>query len=104
MSVPFTQYLRPDGRKRAVTIDVPEEVEKIALDFIESGGRYECEELSTGIVSLTAVKHGDDMAIQLCRNGPEVPSAVERLIMRSKRFIHEAGTTADNRGDDDRGT
>jgi hypothetical protein len=47
MTIPFTQYLRLNGRKRPVEIDRPEEIEAIARRFIESGGRYECEELTT---------------------------------------------------------
>ena len=51
MSIPFTQYLRPDGRKRAVEIDMSKEVEDLAKRFIAAGGRYECEELTTGHAS-----------------------------------------------------
>jgi len=86
MTIPFTQYLRPDGRKRATEIEMPEEVEKIAKAFIDSGGRYECEELTTGHASFTAVKFGEDVAIQLCMNGPKVPETVEQLIRKSEKF------------------
>lgn len=82
--IPFTQYLRPNGKQRAIEIDRPEEIEAIAHEFIASGGRYECEELNTGQVSLTAVKDDDDVCIELCMNGPDVPAAVDRLVKKSK--------------------
>ena len=59
MSILFTQYLRPDGRKRGVEIDMSQEVEDLAKRFIAAGGRYECEELTTGHASLTAVYEVD---------------------------------------------
>lgn len=87
MTIPFTQYLRPDGRKRPVDIERSPEIEAIAQRFIESGGKYECEELRTGHASLTAVKYGDDVAIELTMNGPLVPDAVDRLVKKSEEFI-----------------
>ena len=35
MSIPFTQYLRPNGRKRDVEIDMPQEVEDLAKRGVE---------------------------------------------------------------------
>ena len=53
MTIPFTQYLRPNGRQIRVEIARPAEQEA-------------------------------DVAIELCRNGPEVPLAVDKLIMEYK--------------------
>ncbi len=84
MSVPFTQYLRPNGRKREISIDLPEEVEALARRFIEGGGWFEVEELTTGHVSLTACAIVDnepqDIAIRVVPNGPGVAEAVEAII------------------------
>jgi hypothetical protein len=87
LGIPFTQYLRPDGRKRAVTIERPPDVEALAQRFIDSGGRYECEELTSGHASLTAVKFGEDVCIEVVMNGPEVPDAVDRLVQASQNWI-----------------
>ena len=93
MSIPFTQYLRPDGRTRDVDIEMPAEIEQLAQIFIRRGGKYECEELTTGHVSLTAVHLVDgeyqDIAIQVCENGPEVPACVEKLVRRSVAWLAE---------------
>lgn len=91
MSIPFTQYLLPDGRRTQVLIDMPEDVEEIARRFIASGGKYECEILTTGDVSITAVKriNGEegDVAIAVCPNGPEVPAKVDEVVRESEQFI-----------------
>jgi len=59
----------------------------MAERFIVAGGRYECEELTTGHVSLTAVHELDgenqDIAIEVCLNGPAVPGKVDELVRRS---------------------
>ena len=82
--IPFTQYMMPDGRRVPVTIERPAEVAALAQQFIDAGGRFECEMLSTGEISLTAVGEIDgeeqDIAIELCGNGPDVPLAVDRLV------------------------
>lgn len=87
----FTQYLRPDGRKIPVDIDMPPPIEHLALQFIKAGGRYEVEELPAGIVSLTAVHQvcgqDDDIAIELCPNGPAIPLAVEKLVRASIAWL-----------------
>jgi hypothetical protein len=90
MSIPFTQYLRPNGRRTSVEIDRPPEIEQLAEQFINAGGSYECEELTTGHASLTAV-HPDcddgDCAIEVVMNGPEVPEAVDRVVRRSIKWL-----------------
>ena len=87
MGIPFTQYLLPDGRKRDTDIERPAEIEEMALRFMEGGGRYECEILTTGEVSLTAVKEIDgepqDVEIEVCHNGPGVGERVDDLVRRS---------------------
>jgi hypothetical protein len=82
--VPFTQYLLPNGRTRVIHIDRPPEIETLALEVMERGGRFECEILTTDEVSVTCVGEVDgeeqDVAIEVCFNGPEVPNAVDRVI------------------------
>lgn len=86
MSIPFTQYLRPDGRKRQVEIDMEPETETLARKFIDAGGWFEVEELSTGHASLTACAYVNDepqdIDIEVVPNGPAVPDAVDRLVRR----------------------
>ncbi len=91
MSIPFTQYVLPNGRRREESIERPAEIEELAQRFIASGGRFECEILTTGHVSLTAVKEIDDepqdVEIVLCQNGPGILDAVDRLVRQAQTHI-----------------
>lgn len=94
MSIPFTQYLLPFGRQRAVTIKRSDYIEAIAQRFIDAGGYYEAEFLTTGEVSFTAGMEVEgestEVEIELCPNGPEVLNAIDRLITRSVSHIASA--------------
>lgn len=99
MSIPFTQYLRPDGRTRHETVDRPAHIEALAQEFIKRGGRFEAEMLTTGHVSLTAcVKvEGEptDIAIRICDNGPAVLEAVDELVKEASEFDEAKWLAAD---------
>ena len=79
--IPFTQFMRPDGRAVPVFIARPQPIVEKAQRIIASGYRFECEHLSDGHVSLTIAndKRGD-VDIEVVPNGPEVPVAVDRLV------------------------
>ena len=81
----FTQYLRPNGRAEEIWIERPDDVVTKAKAIIAAGARFEIEELSDGTVSMTvehpdAEDQGQSVSHLLCANGPEVPSAVDRLV------------------------
>ena len=90
MSIPFTQHLRPNGRKSPIEIDMPEDIEKLARSFIERGGWFDCEVLTTGDVSLTAgfVVNAEpqDIAIRIVPNGPGIDGAVESLVREANAY------------------
>lgn len=92
MSIVFTQYLMPRGRKQCTEIDMPKEIEALAQRFISAGGFYESEMLSDyRTVSLTACfeqPDGDnDIAIEIAQNGPAILGAVERLVRKSITWL-----------------
>lgn len=91
MSIPFTQYLLPNGRRQRTEVDRPAEIEAIARRFIDAGGRYECEVLTTGQVILTAVMdlegEPQDVEMEICGNGPKVMDATDRLVRNSIKHI-----------------
>ena len=86
-SIPFTQYLRPYGHKRAVKIDRPENVVLKAAEIAAAGYQFEIEELSTGHVSMTITgwnpetDEEGDVAQRICPNGPKVPEKVDEMIL-----------------------
>jgi len=83
--IPFTQFLRPDGRQRPTVIGRPAPIAALATAVVAAGGRFEIEELMDGTVSMT-VEHRDyeardeTVAIKLCPNGPQVPETVDALV------------------------
>ena len=91
MTIPFTQYLLPNGRKRATSIDVDEETKKLAQQFMDAGGYFECEILSTEDISLTACfdqPDGDnDIAVEVVQNGPDVIKAVQKLVRNAVEWL-----------------
>ena len=84
MSIPFTQYLRPDGRKMSVSIERDPVVEAKADWLIAKGYLFECEVLTTGDCSFTIVHPlrdaEGDLAIEISTNRPDVLLAVDRLV------------------------
>lgn len=91
--VPFTQYLRPDGRRQQVCIARPPEIAALAKRVLEAGYHFDIEELRDGTVSMTVESNipNDDeqapIAIELCPNGPAVPPTVDRLIQTAAERV-----------------
>ena len=90
-TIPFTQYLRPDGRKRRVFFDVLGDVAEQSKAIIDRGWLFEVEELTTGEVSLTVFDPESqvNVSIEVVRNGPEVVSAIDRLVLISYNVLLE---------------
>ncbi len=86
----LTQYLRPNGHKTQVNYEAPEEIENLAAYFCKYGGRFECEVLTTGQVSITSC-HSEhpygDIAIEICQNGPEVNEATNKVVKKSIEWL-----------------
>lgn len=91
MTIPFTQYKRPDGRAVEIFIDRPTDIEEVAQRFRDGGGRYEAEVLEGGEVSLTAVHRikgeEQDVAIVVATNGPGVKEKVDELVRLSEKHL-----------------
>jgi len=94
--IPFTQYLRPNGRRNEVTIERPKEICDKAWSIIDEGYRFEAEVLTTGYVSLTISKNSEDHAIKVINNGPDVPLAVDNMVNNFyERLSKEEGGSSD---------
>lgn len=79
--IPFTQFLRPNGRKEPVTIDRPDDIAALAQAIIAKGYWFECESLLSGQVSFTITDDRGDHAIAVVRNGPDVEAIIDRMIV-----------------------
>lgn len=91
MDIEFTQYVLPDGRRKPVLIDRPDDVAQKARRIMDAGHRFECEILTTGEVSLTIhnIEDEEDVDIEVVPNGPEVPVAIDRMIERFAALSRE---------------
>lgn len=81
--VRFTQFLRPNGKKREVEVHLDHVSEEKAHAIIESGHHFEIEELSNGLVSATIVHDEMDEDVAHARivpNGPQVILAITKMI------------------------
>ncbi len=80
--IPFTQFMRPDGRSVPVSIEVAPAVAARANAIIKRGLAFECEMLSTGQASITITDPEEgDLDIRVVPNGPGVREAVEEMVM-----------------------
>ena len=86
MSIPFTRYMLPNGRRVQTEIDMPAETEKKARYLIEQGCYFDIEMLQTGMISMTCDRGDDLISIQVCENGPPVVEAVLALIEDSHKI------------------
>ena len=75
--IPFTQFLMPDGRIRDGGFKRSAEIEKMAAEVLDTGGRFTSEMLSTGEISIAYEKQGEDQDVEVdvVKNGPEVLDA-----------------------------
>lgn len=78
--IELTQYIRPHGRKQTVYAPTSQAVEAMANRIVEAGFKFECEVLTTGEVSLTISSGHEDVAIEICQNGPEVQDTLSKLV------------------------
>lgn len=83
-AIRFTQYLLPNGQRREVDIDRPANIADLADKLIARGHRFEIEmlrDMQTVSMTITSNEPGEpDVAIKLCKNGPDIPNAVDTMI------------------------
>jgi len=92
--IPFTQFLMPDGRIRDGGFKRSAEIEKMAAEVLDTGGRFTSEMLSTGEISIAYEKQGEDQDVEVdvVKNGPEVLGAVDRMVKKlHDRFVEKEG-------------
>lgn len=76
----FTQFMRPNGERKLITIVRPDNISKRADFIVGKGFRFECEVLTTGDASFTIADENRDYAIEVTANGAGVAEAVDKLI------------------------
>ena len=80
--IEFTQFLMPNGRQDTVWIDRPDEIVARAKQIRAAGYEFHCEMLGDHkTISLTISNDEGDHAAEVVANGPEVPEAIDRMIL-----------------------
>jgi len=79
-SIPFTQFLFPDGRRTPVKIEMPDEICDKADEILAHGFVFEIEN-AAGVIHMTISDEEQDYACALCINGPDVVIAVAHMVM-----------------------
>ncbi len=88
--IPFTQYLLPNGRRKKIVISRPEDIHDKAMAIMCGGYCFEIEILPNGLVYMAIADNEGDRDNEIVRNGPEVPTAVDKMITRFyERIIPE---------------
>ncbi len=82
-----TQYLRPNGKKRAVQAPVTQEIARLGELVIERGFRFDCEELQTGHVSIDCCNDEDQITIEVCPNDESVHVAMENVVRDAAKVL-----------------
>jgi|SRR6478609_8136340 len=81
--IPFTQFLRPNGRRELIHMPTSDdELFAKANKIIEAGYEFQAEVLSDDITCSFTITHPEDgdVAIKLCANGPQTLAAVNDMI------------------------
>lgn len=90
MTIPFIQGFE-DGSRVGRQIPRHIAIEKLAAEFIGASGRYLLEVLPDGQIKLMAIidtaQGCTEVATEISDNGPDLPQAVDRLIMESVLHI-----------------
>lgn len=77
----FTQYMFPNGRKVPEFIERPEPIEKLADELMDAGWSFEIECFpDTQVVHMDCCNDDGQLAVQVCKNGPDVPPTVDKMV------------------------
>lgn len=89
VAVSFTQYMRPDGRAKPASVDVPAACAADVAATQEAGLAPEAEVLANGLVSFTLYdpETQSDVVCEVCENGPAVKDALQQLFTRGAELV-----------------
>ena len=83
MTIMFTQFHRPNGKRSKVEIDRPTDIDKMARDLVRMGYDFEIEVLRGDEIHMTVSNEDGDLCSRICENGPQVPISVDSMIVEA---------------------
>lgn len=97
MSIPFTQFMLPNGRRVQVSVDRSSEVEEKAQKLISEGFAFEVEILRNGVVNMDCNRGDVILGQELATNDTDVPEKVDRLVNKAyERFLTGAANVIES--------
>jgi hypothetical protein len=88
----FTQFLFSDGRVRSDYIEMSNEISALAEELRKEGWSFEIECFpGTGLIHADVCDDEEPIADETCKNGPEVPAMIERLVRSAHAAWIERG-------------
>ena len=98
-SIPFTEYVPPNGETRPKFVTVSGQDAERAKFIVDFGWKFEVELLSTGLVSMTVSDGHRDVAIALAKNDNKIYEALSNLItetvLKLRRCVANDGKVND---------
>lgn len=87
MTIIFTRFHKPNGRRSKVEIDRPTDIDKMARDLVRYGYDFEIEVLRGDEIHMTVSNEDGDLCSRICENGPQVPISVDEMIAEAHWLI-----------------
>jgi glutamine synthetase len=82
ITVWVTQFVRPNGKRRRVSTDLPATCQEAYEDMLRHECGFEAEVLTNGLVSMAISTKDEDLDITITPNGPEVQEGMVHLLSR----------------------
>jgi hypothetical protein len=91
MTVPVTQYIPPNGRRKLITTELDATLLPQYKEMVAAGFNFSAEILGTGVISLCIENEDYDATCELADNGPQVQEKMEQML-RNKAWTKPPDT------------
>ena len=79
--------MRPNGNKRLLFVDLPEDLHEYYVSMIGAKCRFEAEVLTTGEISLTISNDEDDIDIRIVQNEGDKPTEALMSLLTQQKWM-----------------
>lgn len=82
-----TQFVRPNGNKRMLYVDLPQDLHEYYVSMIGSKCRLEAEILTTGEISLTVSNDEEDIDCRIVQNEGDKPTEALMSLLTQQKWL-----------------
>lgn len=80
MNLTVTQFMRPDGRKKPISLEIPDDCKAKVKEFQACGCAITCEQMMNGQVVQYITHNEGDFAIEMSNSGKDADVALLKMI------------------------